>query len=127
MYGDSAIMRKRSTQLREQGGDIATMADRLVSQSDAVAWTGRAADAMRDRVRERAALLRECAADHETAAESLDRHRTEVERHKDAIAETERRAQRLLADHGDDPALRDFTPPPSGHRDWLTADLPGAR
>ena len=59
MYGDSGVMRKRAAQLREQAGDIRALADHLVAQTEGVAWTGRAADAMRERVRDRAAHLRD--------------------------------------------------------------------
>ena len=101
---------------------------------------------MRERVRDRAAHLREAAAAHDTAADSLERHLTEVDVLKDQIADTERKADKLVADararvaqieDADDPAgvdrapdpediaLTAFTPPPSGHKDWLTVNLPG--
>lgn len=148
MYGDTAIMRKRSAQLREQGVDLRALADQLVAQADGISWTGRAADAMRGRIRDRAAQLRDCAADHETAAESLERHLTEVDDVKESISGTERTARSLVADararmaeidRHDDPAgvrreptpedraLVAFTPPPTGHKDWLSIDLPGLR
>jgi hypothetical protein len=147
MYGDTDVMRKRVGQLREQGVDIRAMADHLVAQAEGVSWTGRAADAMRERIRHRATHLREVAAGHETAADSLDRHLLEVDGLKDAISGRERRAGSLVADartraagvesHVDDPdgvrrtpdpgdaRLATFTPPPSGHKDWLAVDLPG--
>lgn len=146
MYGDTAAIRKRAAALREQGTDVRAMADRLVAQADAIDWQGRAADAMRARMRERATRLRECAGSHETAAESLERHLTEVDRLKDAISDIERKATSLVADaktrivevesHNDpdgvrreptpeDTTLNQFTPPPSGHKDWLVVSLPG--
>jgi hypothetical protein len=146
MYGDSGVMRKRAAQIREQGADIRTMADRLVAQTEGIAWTGRAADAMRERIRDRAAHLREVAAAHETAADSLDHHRQEVDLLKDQIVGTERKAEKLITDararvaqidSADDPAdvrrtpspedetLTAFAPPPPGHKDWLTVTLPG--
>jgi len=146
MYGDSGVIRKRTAQIREQAGDIRSLADHLVAQTEGIPWTGRAADAMRERVRDRAAHLREVAAAHDTAADSLDRHVTEVDVFKDQIAGTERKAGRLIGDararvaqiqdadgpagvdHTPDPediALTEFTPPPSGHKDWLTVSLPG--
>lgn len=146
MYGDTAALRRRAAQLREQGGDIRALADQLVSRADAVAWTGRAASMMRDRVRERAAQLRDTARSHETAAESLEAHRSEVDRLKETIAGIERRAATLTGaararlaeiDAHDDPdgvrreptpedqILLAFEPPPSGHRDWLDVTLPG--
>lgn len=146
MYGDSGVMRRRAAQIREQGADIRTMADQLVAQTEGIAWTGRAADAMRERIRERAAHLREVAAAHDTAADSLDRHLQQVDLLKDQIVDTERKTERLVADArarvaqveaADDPAgvirtpspedqtIAAFTPPPPGHKDWLTVSLPG--
>lgn len=118
MYGDTAVMRRRAGQLREQGADIRATADRLVARSEAVPWRGRAADAMRDRVRERAGHLRAAAHAHDTAAESLERHLAEVDRLKEAVAEAERRTH----DRYDDAAA---TWPPPGHADWLTLERPG--
>jgi len=146
MYGDTTVMRKRAGQLREQGTDIKMLADQLAAQVDAMDWTGRAADAMRARIHDRAAQLRDAAAGHETAADSLGRHLTEVELLKEAIDGVERRVSSLVTDaatrvarieaHQDpdgvrrtptdeDQALVSFSPPPPGHRDWLTVTLPG--
>ena len=146
MYGDSGVMRKRAAQIREQGTDIRAMADQLVAQTESIAWTGRAADAMRERIRDRAAHLREVAAAHDTAADSLERHTQQVDVLKDQIALTERKADKLVTDararvaqieSADDPdgvhrapdpedeTLTAFAPPPSGHKDWLTVNLPG--
>jgi uncharacterized coiled-coil DUF342 family protein len=147
MYGDSDVMRRRADQLREQAVDLRALADQLVAQTEAIGWTGRAADSMRERVRERASHLRSAAADHDTAADSLDRHVQEVDTLKDAITDTERKATTLVADartrvaridaaneaepdvrrvpDADDRTLADFTPPPSGHKDWLAVSLPG--
>lgn len=148
MYGDTVVMRRRAAQLREQGEDIRTMAEQLVTRSDEVAqesgWTGRAADTMRDRVRERAAHLRDAANAHDVAAASLEKHLGECDRLAESIAGLERRASSLVADArtrvarlqgpGDDvrptatredQALVAFVPPPSGHKDWLDVELPG--
>jgi hypothetical protein len=146
MYGDTVVMRKRAGQLREQGADIRALAERLVSRSEAVPWRGRAADAMRERVKERAGHLRAAAHAHDTAADSLERHLAEVDRLKESVAEVERRlgsrvaeAQHRVAasayddttpdpaasDH--DRALADVQVPPSGHADWLHLELPGSR
>jgi hypothetical protein len=146
MYGDSGVMRRRAAQIREQGADIRTMADQLVAQTEGIAWTGRAADAMRERIRERAAHLRQVASAHDTAADSLVHHCQQVDRLKDQIVDTERKAETLTGDararvdqieSADDPAgvrrtpspedqtLAAFTPPPPGHKDWLTVTLPG--
>ncbi len=136
MYGDTAVIRKRAEQLREQALDIRGLADTLVGQAEATPWHGRAAEAMRTRVRERAAQLRESAAQHETAATSLDRHAREVDIAKEAIAGAQRRArdlveaatERLARTPDPDPqdvVVAGFEPPPPGHRDWLSLDLPG--
>ena len=66
------------------------MAEQLVTHSDEIAWTGRAADAMRERVRDRAAHLREAAHAHDTAADSLEKHLAECDRLTEAIAGVER-------------------------------------
>jgi hypothetical protein len=146
MYGDTAAMRRRAGQLREQGTDVRALADRLVAQVEAMAWTGRAAADMRGRVQDRANHLRDCATQHENAAEALEKHLSEVDRLTDAIAGIERKAGSLVIDaksrvaelssHDDpdgvrreptdaDAALVRFTPPPPGHKDWLTVTLPG--
>lgn len=145
MYGDTRVIRRKVAALREQGIDLRLTADRLVSEADQIDWQGRAADAMRERVRERASHLRDAASRHDTAAESLERHATETDRLKDAIAEAEHRGTSLIEDArgrvealaakqgGDvtiepdpaDAALLAFTPPPAGHQDWLDAELPG--
>ncbi len=147
MYGDPDVMRRRADQLREQAVDLRSLADQLVAQTEGIGWTGRAADSMRERVRERATHLRTAAAEHETAADSVDRHVQEVVTLKDAIATTERKATTLVADARTrvarieaaneaepdvrrlpDPAdqtLTEFSPPPSGHKDWLAVTLPG--
>ena len=120
MYGDADLMRKRADQLREQAVDLRGLADLLVGQTEDTGWTGRAADSMRERVRDRATQLRAAAAQHETAADSLGRHVQEVDRLKDAIADLERRASQA-----DDETLAAFTRPRAGHKDWLTVSLPG--
>ncbi len=149
MYGDPDVMRRRADQLREQGVDIRALADQLVAQTESIGWAGRAADSMRVRIRERATYLRAAAAQHETAADALDKHLTDVDKTKDLIGNTERRAASMVADArtriaqihtandadadsgvrrdpgADDLALADFTPPPSGHKDWLAVTLPG--
>lgn len=136
MYGDTAASRKRIAQLREQGGDIRAAADRLVAQAESVPWHGRAAEAMRARIKERANLLRVAAGHHETAADSLARHLTEVDARKEAIDTIRHRAESLTTDAAsrvatsdkpsdEDAALVGFVPPPAGHKDWLSVELPG--
>jgi hypothetical protein len=147
MYGDTVVMRRRAAQLREQGEDIRAMAEQLVTRGDEVAWTGRAADAMRQRVRDRATHLRDAANAHDAAAASLEKHLAECDRLTESIAGIERRAASLVADartriarvqaagsdHEDlratptreEQALAAFSPPPPGHKDWLDVDMPG--
>jgi hypothetical protein len=124
MYGDTDVMRRRAAQLREQGVDIRTIADRLVAQTEGIGWTGRAAESLSERMRERAAHLRDVAARHDGAAESLEAHLLEVDRLKDGIAIAEHKAAYLLAESPGDRSTVDFTPPPPGHKDWLAAELP---
>ena len=123
MYGDTEVMRKHVGRLREQADEIRSMADHVVAQAEAVTWTGRAGDAMRERIRERAARLREAADRHDVAARTLESHTQLVDELKDSIADNERRATALL----DDGALPRFEPPAPGHKDWLAVTLPGLR
>jgi uncharacterized membrane-anchored protein len=140
MYGDTLVMRKRAGQLRAQGADIRATADQLVARSEAIPWSGRAAEAMRERVKERAHHLRAAAHAHDTAADSLERHLAEVDRLKESIDETQRRLSRELAEARsrlaaeagvDEPVtdrdriLASIQPPPTGHAQWLTLELPG--
>jgi hypothetical protein len=157
MYGDTEVIRRQVSRLRDQGADIRLMADQLVARTEGIAWSGRAADTMRERMRDRADRLRDAAARHDTAAESLERHVVEVDTAKDAILATERRATAIVADartrvaavaarseldggldggldgapgvrrQADplDEELAAFTPPGTGHKDWLHVDLPG--
>ena len=98
MYGDTAAGRRRVAQLREQGGDIRALAARLVSQAEAAPWHGRAADAMRERITDRANHLRAAAAHHDTAADSLARHLGEVDSLKEAIDIRSHKATTLVED-----------------------------
>jgi Tfp pilus assembly protein FimV len=144
MYGDTAASRKRVAQLREQAGDIRAIADRLVAQAESVPWTGRAAESMRTRIKERASHLRLAAGHHDAAADSLSRHAGEVDALKDAIERISHKAAALTADartraagagpangagadagSDEDADLLTFVPPPAGHKDWLTVELPG--
>jgi chromosome segregation ATPase len=123
MYGDTDVMRKDVNRLREQGAEIRALADQLVSQAEAVTWSGRAGDSMRERIRDRAGRLRETADRHDQAADTLEGHTQLVAELKDSIAETERRATALV----DDGALPRFEPPAPGHKDWLAVTLPGVK
>ena len=148
MYGDTEMLRRRVDQLREQATDVRGLADQLIAQTESLGWTGRAAESMRERVADRASHLRSAAAAHDQAADSLDKHVAGVDEIKEQIALTERKAKRLTADaqtrvarisaanEASDPAvqrvadpddltLAGFTPPASGHKDWLGVELPG--
>ncbi len=151
MYGDTEVLRRRVDQLREQAVDIRGLADQLVARTESTGWTGRAADSMRVRVTERATHLRGAAAQHETAAEALEKHVHEVEALQEQIADVEKRATDLVAEartrvadverrtaaadadatgvrvepDPDDVVLCAFEAPPAGHRDWLDVELPG--
>ena len=144
MYGDTAVGRKRVAQLRERADDIRSLAERLVAQSESVPWHGRAAEAMRTRIKERATHLRAAAEQHDVAANALVKHLGVVDETKGAIEEREHRGAtlveeahaRVAATHGEDglptvePSEEDatliaFSAPPSGHKDWLTVELPG--
>ncbi|GAA1477719.1 hypothetical protein GCM10009623_21650 [Nocardioides aestuarii] len=145
MYGDTAVIRRRVDQLREQGAEVRSMADLLVGRAEQVGWQGRAAEAMRERVRDRAAQLREAAGRHDTAADALERHLHAVTSTGDAIDRAERRVTALVAEArgrverlerdavdgvevrptDDDRLLLAFDAPPRGHRDWLAVELPG--
>lgn len=148
MYGDTEVLRRRVDQLRGQAVDIRGLADQLVARTESTGWSGRAADSMRVRVTERATHLRGAAAQHETAADSLEKHLHEVETQQEAIAGVEKQAADLVAEahtrladvarrnetataglrvepDPDDVTLGAFEPPPDGHRDWLGVELPG--
>lgn len=123
MYGDTEVMRKHAARLREQGVELRALADHLVAQAEAVSWPGRAGDTMRERVRDRAAQLRDAADRHDVAADSLESHTGTVEELKESIARAERRARALL----DDGELPAFEAPEPGHKDWLAVSLPGGQ
>ncbi|NHA01389.1 hypothetical protein G5V59_20260 [Nocardioides sp. W3-2-3] len=119
----------------------------LVARVDGLGWTGRAAEAMRERVTERARHLRAAADRHVSAADALADHVEAVDATAEEIAVTESRVRALVADaqarvaaiaarneRSDGPqispdpldeVLAAFTPPPPGHRDWLAVDVPG--
>ena len=143
MYGDSAAIRKRVRELQEQAGDLRALADAMVGRAETIHWQGRAARDLRSRMTDRAAGLRRSAEQHEAAADALTRHTAEVDQRKDTIADLERRATSLVDDAraraarvetgdtalveatDDDRRLLAFTPPPTGHKDWLTVTIPG--
>ena len=143
MYGDTAVIRRLAQQMGEQGTEIRRDADQLVSASLLVVWEGRAAQAMRERMAERAVALRRTADEHDDAARALCHHADEVDRLKDLIREIADRVKgliegarsrladlagkaldlvKLVAPDPVDELLASFQPPPEGHKDWL--DVP---
>ncbi len=139
MYGDTAAIRRRATELRRQAGEIRREGDDLLGRAEGVRWQGWAADAMRSHARDRVAALRRTAQRHDDAADALDRHAAEVERLQALIAIIERRVHDLVAAARErmadglrrllpealDERLARFVAPPPGHRDWLVVELPG--
>ena len=146
MYGDTGVMRKRAAQLREQGATSARRPTSSSPRSTPSRWTGRAADAMRERIRDRAAHLREVAAAHDSAADSLERPPQQVECSRTRSPRTERKTDKLATDArarvaqaraADDPdgvhrapdpedrVLAGFTPPPSGSQGLAHRRAPG--
>lgn len=122
MYGDSAQIKRRTDQLRDQGTELNALADRLVARTEAVGWQGRAATALQERIGGRAATLRVLADSHRGAADALAAHREAVDSAKDEIEARQTRAHRMVED-GRAPAGVEL--PPDGHRDWLHVELPG--
>jgi hypothetical protein len=134
--------------MSEQGTEIRGDADQLVKASQLVVWDGRAAQAMRERMAERAVALRKSADEHDDGAQAMRHHADEVDRLKDLIRDIANRVRGLiegaksrLADLADkaldlikkvtpdpiDEMLSSFQPPPEGHKDWLDVpdQLPG--
>ena len=150
MYGDSEVVRRRASQLREQGADVRALADQLVAQTESLGWTGRAAESMRaaDPGASRPPPRRRRAARDRSRVPRAPRPRGRDHpgHHRGDRAQgrrpgrggahpdrpdrvRQREPGRVRPPHrcpdADDRTLADFTPPPSGHRDWLTVDLPG--
>ena len=141
MYGDTEAIRGLACDLRRLGDDIRWEADMLLGRAEAVPWQGLAADAMRCLAHYRVGELRRTATLHDEAAAALDDHADAVDKIKGLIAAIEDRVMSMIAAARDriaglvgmigglvdpvDDLLDRFVPPPSGHRDWLTVDLPG--
>ena len=139
MYGDTAVIRAHARRLTEQAGEIRIRADRLVRSAQEVLWDGRAALAMQDRMRERAAALARTADAHEQAAAALRTHADAVDEVKARIEEIARRVRSLVSEarsrlagvvEGGAEVVSAFSDrtaewwagfrePPQGHRDWL--------
>ena len=138
MYGDTEAIRALATTIRGHAAAISAEADVLLVRAETTPWEGLAADAMRFRVRAQVVALRHTARLHEDAATALERHADAVDRVKALIAAIERTVMDLVSAAKDrlgglidavtpdavDELLARFVPPPSGHRDWLTVDLP---
>jgi len=136
--GDPDVVRRRAGDLRDAAVEVRVRADELVSRTDALPWSGRAAGAMRSRVTERASRMREAAAGFEVAGEALAAHAAAVDAARETITHRQRRARTLVEDAqerlarvapGSDPepadvALAAADLPPAGHRAWLTFELP---
>jgi hypothetical protein len=139
MYGDTRSIRELARTMRSEGTALRAEAESLLTRSEAVPWTGLAADAMRASVHAQAGALRRTATLADDAAAALDHHADEVDRLKELIASIERKAMALVSAAKDrlaglveavlpdplDELLDRFVPPPPGHRDWLLVDLPG--
>ncbi len=138
MYGDTEAIRGLARAMRGHGAAIDAEADALLARAESAPWCGLAADAMRLRARTQVLALRRTAGLHDEAATALDRHADEVDRLKALIAAIERRVMALVdaaksrladlvaavAPDPVDELLARFVPPPPGHKDWLTVDLP---
>ncbi len=139
MYGDTDVIRGLARTMRDQGDAVRAEADALLARAETTPWSGLAADAMRSVVRAQVHQLRESADLADQAAVALDDHAAEVDERKALIAAVEQKVADLVAAARDrlsslvaavlpdpvDELLDRFVPPPSGHRDWLTLDLPG--
>ncbi|MFC7505546.1 hypothetical protein ACOACQ_13660 [Nocardioides sp. CPCC 206347] len=146
MYGDTELIRRRVSALRDQGAEVRALADELVARVEGLGWTGRAADAMTERVSDRARHLRTAASGHVAAADALASHAEAVDLATDDIANVEARVTAMVADarariaaiaaanedgrpavtpDPTDETLAAFVAPPRGHRDWLDVDVPG--
>jgi len=138
MYGDTDAIRQLARTMRGLGAAIDAEADVLLARAESTPWSGLAADAMRLRARAQVAALQRTAHLYDDAAVALERHADDVDRIKALIAAIERKVMALVAAAKDrlgglvdavlpdplDDLLSRFVPPPSGHRDWLTVDLP---
>ena len=138
MYGETEAIRQLASTMRGHGAAIHTEAKALLARAESTPWSGLAADAMRLRARTQVAALHRTAELHDEAATALERHADEVDRLKALIAAIERKVMDLVSAARDrlgglidavtpdavDELLARFVPPPSGHRDWLSVDLP---
>lgn len=139
MYGDTRTIRHLAGTMRSQATSLRHEATGLVTRAEEVHWTGLAAEAMRTTVHAQAAALRRTAELADDAASALEHHADEVDRLKALIRAIEDKVMALVAAAKDrlaglvdavlpdplDELLDRFVPPPSGHRDWLTVDVPG--
>lgn len=122
MYGDPHAIRRLAHDLRLTAVDLRAEGRALRGCLDDAAWTGRAAEALAALSRGRLTDLVHTATLHDDAAEALDRHAHEVEHLEDLIEGAERRFLRLL--DGARGLAGRLVAPASGHRDWLSFELP---
>lgn len=131
VYGDTTAVRELARELREQAADIRAASTELRAQSEAVPWTGLAAEAMRRLARDHASGLVSAADAHERAAASLEHHAREVDHVRSVIASAERRVHDAVAGGASDVAhgrlgrwLAEAALPPPGHLGWVEVRLP---
>lgn len=79
MEGVGRQIRRRAEELRAQGARLRGTADLLLTRVVEEPWEGRAAESLRQRIRDRARRLSEVADAHDRAAAALDRHADAVE------------------------------------------------
>ena len=148
MYGDTLVMRRRAAQLREQGEDIRTMAEQLVTRSDEVGVAGRGVPPTPCGTGS-ASAPPTCATPPTPTTSRPPRSRstsasatgspspspassagprpswpTPAPASPGCRARPDDDAVRPTATR-EDQALVAFAPPPSGHKDWLDVELPG--
>lgn len=98
MYGDPQRLRADAQVLGRAGTDLGVQATALVDHARTTTWQSCAADAMRRRMGEDAALLDAVAAEVADAATAMDRHAVAVAAEQARIAAVER-SVRALALH----------------------------
>jgi uncharacterized protein YukE len=87
VYGDPARIEQLAQALRTEAGRAAEQAGRIRTAMDALAWEGGAADAFRERMRQRIKAAETAQADLNAAADALQRH---AERVRELLAEIAR-------------------------------------
>ena len=138
MYGDTGAIRTHARRLRERAEEMEALSIVLLTRTEAVPWSGVAADAMRRTAHEHAVGLQTCADAHARAAAALERHAQEVDQVKALIASIERHVLSALDSATSGVAgvvghvvpdavgrwALDFDAPAHGSRAWLDVRLP---